>query len=107
MSVRGHRIGTLVLVSAGAFGGATAAAEPLLGLPGSVSALGAPWLVCAFAVGTLVPGRRNAAVAGALLLSGATAVYYGTQVYGYGPGALDYAASMAFAWGLSAAWRAP
>ncbi len=41
MSPRGHSIGMLLLlVMAGAFGAATAAAEPLLGLPGAVSALG-------------------------------------------------------------------
>jgi len=99
--VRGHWIGLLVLVGAGAFGAATAVAEPLLGLPDSVSALGAPWLVCAFAVGTLMRTCWVAAVAGALLLSSATAVYYGAQVYGYGPGSLEYAVPMALAWGAS------
>lgn len=102
MSLRGNWIGALVLLSAGVFGGATAVAEPLLGLPNSISALGAPWLVCAFAVGTLVHGRWAAAAAGALLLSGATAVYYGAQVYGHGREALDYATTMAVAWGLCA-----
>jgi hypothetical protein len=102
VSLRAHWIGMLVLAGAGAFGAASAAAEPVLGLPWSVSALGAPWLVCAFAAGTLIRGRWTAAAAGALLLSGATAVYYGAQVYGYGPGSLDYATSMAAAWGATA-----
>jgi Family of unknown function (DUF6518) len=103
VSLRGHWIGMLVLVNAGAFGAASAAAEPLLGLPDSVSALGAPWLVCAFAAGTLLRRPWAAAVAGALLLSGGTAAYYGAQVYGYGPGSLDYATSMAVGWGAVAA----
>jgi Family of unknown function (DUF6518) len=102
VSPRGHSIGLLLLVMAGAFGAATAAAEPLLGLPGAVSALGAPWLVCAFAIGTLLRDRRAAAVAGALLLSGATAAYYGAQAYGYGPESFGYATSMTVAWGVAA-----
>jgi hypothetical protein len=102
VTLRRQLIGVGVLLCAALFGGATAVAEPLLGLPDSVSALGAPWLVCAFAAGTLVPRRWAAAAVGGLLLSGATGVYYAAQVYGYGPGALDYATSMAAAWGICA-----
>jgi hypothetical protein len=102
VSLRGHWIGMLVLAGAGAFGAMTAAAEPLLGVPGSVSALGAPWLVCAFATGTLVRGRSAAALAGGLLLSGATIAYYGAQVYGHGAESVQYALSMAVAWGVPA-----
>lgn len=102
MALPRHRIGVLVLLGAGLFGGAAAVAEPLLGLPNSFTALGAPWLVCAFAVGSLLPGRRRAAIAGALLLSGATGVYYGAQVYGYGLDSMQYATTMAAAWGVTA-----
>ncbi len=102
MALQGNWIGALVLLSAGLFGAGTAVAEPLLGLPNSVSALGAPWLVCAFAVGTLVRGRGTAAAAGALLLSGATAVYYAANVYGHGRELLGYATTMTLAWGLCA-----
>jgi hypothetical protein len=100
--MQGHWVGLLVLLTAGAVGGGTAVAEPLLGLPDSIGALGAPWLVCAFAVGSLVGSRGAAAAVGALLLSGATGVHYAAQLYGYGPGTLDYATSMTAAWGISA-----
>ena len=102
MALPRYRIGVLVLLGAGLFGGAAAVAEPLLGLPNSFTALGAPWLVCAFAVGSLLPGRRRAAIAGALLLSGATGVYSGAQVYGYGLDSMQYATTMAAAWGVTA-----
>jgi hypothetical protein len=102
VSLRGHRIGMLVLAGAGAFGAMAAAAEPLLGVPGPVSALGAPWLVCAFAIGAVVRGRSASAPAGGLLLSGATVAYYGAQVYGHGAESVHYALSMAVGWGVPA-----
>jgi hypothetical protein len=95
-------IAVVVLLCAGALGGGMQIAEPLLGLPSSLSALGAPWLVCAFAVGTLVARPAMAVAAGAVLLTTATLVYYAALVYGYGGGAVDYATTMALAWGAAA-----
>jgi hypothetical protein len=91
-----------VLTCAALLGGGMQVAEPILGLPNSVSALGAPWLVCAFAVGTLVRRRAIAAAAGAVLLTGGTALYYAALVFGYGDTATPYAVTMALAWGISA-----
>ncbi len=102
MSSRQLAVATLVLVSAALLGGGMQVAEPILGLPNSVSALGAPWLVAAFAVGTLVRRRAMAAGAGAVLLTAGTALYYATLVYGYGDSAMSYATAMALAWGIAA-----
>jgi hypothetical protein len=103
MSPRGHLIGVLVLVSGALLGGGMQVAEPIFGLPNSVTALGAPWLVCAFAVGTLLPDHRlRAAVAGAAFLAGGTAIYYAALVYGYGRTSMPYATTMAVLWGAAA-----
>jgi hypothetical protein len=91
-----------MLACAALLGAGMQVAEPILGLPNSVSALGAPWLVCAFAVGTLVTRRAMAAAAGAILLTGGTALYYAALVFGYGHTAAPYAVTMAFAWGMAA-----
>jgi hypothetical protein len=96
-------VGIAVLACALLLGGGMQVAEPLLGLPNSVSALGAPWLVCAFAVGALVAHRALAAAAGAALLVGGTGLYYAALVYGYGDSAVRYALTMALAWGAAAA----
>jgi hypothetical protein len=103
MTQRRTLIAVLVLVCAGALGGGMQVAEPLLGLPNSVSALGAPWLVCAFAVGALVTRPAMAVAAGATLLTTATGLYYAALVYGYGDSELDYATTMALVWGAAAA----
>ena len=102
MSSRQVAVLVVVLVCAGLLGGGKQIAEPILGLPNSVSALGAPWLVAAFAIGTLIRRRPMAAAAGAILLTGGTALYYAALVYGYGDSELDYATSMALAWGVAA-----
>jgi hypothetical protein len=102
VSLRIRWISVAVLASAGLLGGGAAVAEPVLGLPGSLSALGAPWLVCAFAAGTLARRRWIAAATGALLLGSATCVYYGAQLYGHGFESLGYATTMAIAWGAIA-----
>jgi hypothetical protein len=96
-------VGIAVLACALLLGGGMQVAEPLLGLPNSVSALGAPWLVCAFAVGALVTRRATAAAAGAALLVAGTALYYAALVYGYGSSEMGYAITMALAWGAAAA----
>jgi hypothetical protein len=102
MTQRRTLIAVLVLLCAGALGGGMQIAEPLLGLPNSLSALGAPWLVCAFAVGALVVRPAMAVAAGAALLTAATGLYYAALVYGYGESELDYAATMALVWGAAA-----
>jgi hypothetical protein len=102
MTQRRTMIAVLVLLCAGGLGAGMQIAEPLLGLPNSLSALGAPWLVCAFAVGALVTRPPMAAAAGAALLTCATGLYYAALVYGYGESELDYAATMATVWGAAA-----
>ena len=92
-----------MLVGGGLLGGGMQVAEPLLGLPNEMTALGAPWLVSAFAVGALIRGRVTAALAGALLLGTATALYYAALVYGYGRGVGEYATVMTATWGTVAA----
>jgi hypothetical protein len=102
MTQRRTLIAVLVLLCAGTLGGGMQVAEPLLGLPNSLSALGAPWLVCAFAVGALIARPAMAAAAGAALLASATGLYYAALVYGYGESELDYATTMALVWGIAA-----
>jgi hypothetical protein len=92
-----------VLACALALGGGMQIAEPLLGLPNSVSALGAPWLVCAFAVGALAARVPAGAAAGAALLVAGTGLYYAALVYGYGGSELRYAVTMTLVWGAAAA----
>jgi hypothetical protein len=101
-SSRGLTIGIAVLVAGALLGGGMQVAEPVFGLPNEVSALGAPWLVSAFAVGALIRRPLAAGVAGALLLGTGTALYYSALVYGYGSGSLRYAALMTIAWGALA-----
>jgi hypothetical protein len=92
-----------VLIAGGVLGGGMQVAEPVFGLPNEVTALGAPWLVSAFAVGALVRRPVVAGLAGALLLSTGTALYYAALVVGYGRGAGDYATVMTATWGSLAA----
>jgi hypothetical protein len=101
--MRWFGIGVAVLVAGGLLGGGMQVAERVFGLPNSVSALGAPWLVCAFAVGALVRGRVAATVSGAVLLGTGTALYYAAIVYAYGSSSLAYATVMSVAWGSLAA----
>jgi hypothetical protein len=90
---------TAVLIAGALLGGGVQVAEGVFGMPDAVSALGAPWLVSAFAVGALIRGRVTAAVAGALLLGTGTALYYAAIVVAYGRSAGDYAAAMTVTWG--------
>jgi hypothetical protein len=88
-----------VLIAGALLGGGVQVAEGVFGLPNAVSALGAPWLVSAFAVGALIRRPVAAAVAGALLLGTGTALYYAAIVVAYGRSSGDYAAAMTVAWG--------
>ena len=94
-------LGVAMLIAGGLLGGGIQVAERVFGLPNEVTALGAPWLVTAFAVGTLIRGRLTASLAGALMLSTGTALYYAAIVYG--DGAAAYATVMTVTWGAVAA----
>jgi hypothetical protein len=92
-----------VLAAAGLLGGGMQVAEHVYGLPGSVTATGAPWLVAAFAVGACVRTRRGAVLAGAILLAAGTVLWYAALVYGYGRSSMGYATVMTVLWGGAAA----
>jgi len=92
----------VLLVAGGLLGGGMQVAEPVLGLPNEVTALGAPWLVSAFAAGALARRRVAAGLAGALLLTTGTVLYYAALVVGYGRSAGDYATVMTATWGVLA-----
>jgi hypothetical protein len=96
-------IGVAMLVAGGLLGGGVQVAERVFGLPTEVTALGAPWLVSAFAVGALIRGHLVAAAAGALMLSAGTVLYYAAIVFGYGRSAGEYATVMTVTWGVAAA----
>jgi hypothetical protein len=102
VSSRSLAIGAAVLIAGGLLGGGMQVAEPVFGLPNEVTALGAPWLVSAFAVGAFVRRTVVAGVAGALLLTTGTVLYYAALVVGYGRGAGDYATVMTVTWGTLA-----
>lgn len=50
------------------------------GVPSRATALGAPWLVAAFATGALLRRPLPAALGGAVLLAGGTMAYYAIQL---------------------------
>jgi hypothetical protein len=101
VSSRSIAIGVAVLIAGALLGGGVQVAEGVFDVPDEVAALGAPWLVCAFAAGALVRRRVVAALAGALMLSTGTALYYAAIVYAYGH--VEYATSMTVTWGSLAA----
>jgi hypothetical protein len=100
---RTFMLGVAMLIAGGLLGGGIQVAERVFGLPNEVTALGAPWLVTAFAVGALIRRHLVAALAGALMLSTGTVLYYAAIVYGYGRSAGDYATAMTASWGAAAA----
>jgi hypothetical protein len=102
VSSRSVTIGIAVLVAGGLLGGGVQVAEGVFGLPNEVTALGAPWLVAAFAAGAFVRRRVVAALAGALMLSTGTALYYAAIVVAYGHNAEQYATVMTATWGTLA-----
>jgi hypothetical protein len=93
-----------VLAVASLLGAGLQIAEHIYGLPGAVTATGAPWLVAAFAVGACVRTQRGAVLAGALLLAAGTMLWYAALVYGYGRSSIGYATVMTAAWGAAAAF---
>jgi Family of unknown function (DUF6518) len=91
-----------VLIAGALLGGGVQVAEGVFGVPNAPTALGAPWLVAAFAVGALIPGRITAGLAGALLLGTGTGLYYAAIVVAYGRNRAEYATVMAALWGCAA-----
>src|SRR5688572_5950805 len=67
-----------------------------------VAALGAPWLLAAFAAGLTQRTRLLATLAGATVPALATAAYYATFVAVY-PGTARYSLAMTIGWGGAAA----
>jgi hypothetical protein len=65
-------------------------------------ALGSPWVVLAFALGALSPGRLEGAAAGATGLAVSVAVYYATMLLLERQVGGGYAASMTLVWGAPA-----
>jgi hypothetical protein len=88
-----------VLIAGALLGGGVQVAEGVFGLPNEPTALGAPWLVFAFAVGALIRGRVAAGVSGALLLGTGTGLYYAAIVVAYGRRSAEYATVMTVLWG--------
>ena len=68
----------------------------------AVVALGAPWLVVAWAVGALCRGRWAGAAAGGAALALGTVGWYSLTVAAAGPAALPYAWPVAPAWAVVA-----
>jgi hypothetical protein len=95
-------IGVAVLAAGGLLGGGMQVAEGVFGVPYQVSAMGAPWLVSAFAAGAFIRRRVVALVAGALMLSAGTVLYYAAIVVAYGRTAGEYATVMTVTWGTLA-----
>ena len=63
------------------------------------TALGAPWLLVAFAAGALVRDRRTALVAGSLTILAGVGAYY-VSMLTLTEGAFRYAAKVGLAWGF-------
>ena len=70
------RAAALVLLAAGALGAVAQLGGGLPFVPGRATALGAPWLVAAFAAGALLRRPWRAAAGGAMLLAAGTIAYY-------------------------------
>ena len=98
-------VGMVVLACALLLGGGMQVAEPLLGLPNSVSALGAPWLVCAFAVGALTAIHARRAARGAVAAGRETAAL-STSSAGHEWSAAPGRRAARRIRGVAAGWRA-
>jgi hypothetical protein len=106
-----------VVVAAVLVGVAAQLGDAAPGVPGRATALGAPWLVAAFAVGALLRRPAPGALSGAVVLCGGTLSYYGVQLalagrvraLEIGVIAVGWAAAAAFAGAvmgaLGALWR--
>jgi hypothetical protein len=69
-----------VLAAAVLVGVAGQVGDAAPGVPGRATALGAPWLVAAFAAGALLRRPTAATLGGAVLLSGGTLSYYAVKL---------------------------
>jgi hypothetical protein len=78
--VRRIAIAAALLTAAALVGIAAQLGDAAPGVPSRATALGAPWLVAAFATGALLRGAPAAALGGAVLLAGGTVAYYATQL---------------------------
>jgi hypothetical protein len=74
------RAAALVLLAAGALGAVAQLGGGLPFVPGRATALGAPWLVAAFAAGALLQRPWRAAAGGAVLLAAGTIAYYVVRI---------------------------
>lgn len=110
-------VATTVLAAAVLVGAAAQLGDAAPGVSGWTTALGAPWLLAAFAAGALLARPVTGALGGAALLSGGTASYYAVQLaltghvraLSVGTIALGWAAAAAVAGAvmgtLGALWR--
>jgi hypothetical protein len=78
--VRRIAIVAALLAAATLVGIAAQLGDAAPGVPSRATALGAPWLVAAFAAGALLRRPLPAALGGAVLLAGGTIAYYATQL---------------------------
>jgi Family of unknown function (DUF6518) len=73
-------VAVVVAAAAVAIGVIAQLGDAAPGVPTRATALGAPWLVMAFALGALCRRSIGGALAGAVALSGGTFVYYAVQL---------------------------
>ena len=96
------RAAALVLLAAGVLGAAAQLGGALPGVPQQATALGAPWLVAAFAAGALLRRPWRAAAGGAVLLAAGTIAYYVVRVGATGGDPSRALAAIAVAWAAAA-----
>ena len=91
-----------VLLAAGLVGATAQLADAAPGVPSRATALGAPWLLAAFAAGALLRRPGVAALGGAVLLGGGTLSYYVTQLALTGHARALSTGAIALGWAASA-----
>jgi len=96
------RAAALVLLAAGVLGAAAQLGGALPGVPQRATALGAPWLVAAFAAGALLRRPWRAAAGGAVLLAAGTIAYYVVRVGATGGDPSRALAAIVVAWAAAA-----
>jgi hypothetical protein len=92
-----------VLAAAVVVGVAAQVGAVVPGVPRHATALGAPWLVAAFAVGALLRRPVAAAAGGAVLLSGGTLTYYLVRIALTGHARALTIGLIALGWAVAAA----
>lgn len=101
--MRSIAVAIAVLLAAGLVGVAAQLGDLAPGVPGRATALGAPWLLAAFATGALLRRPAPGALAGAVLLCGGTVSYYGVQLVLTGHVRALAAGVIAVGWAAAAA----